>query len=90
MNWQRQRKSTSRLTRIDEANDEMGLGLPEGEYETVAGFILQILGRIPKQGRQIKYRDLKIVISRMKGHKIEEIMVTREKKIENEPAQDKV
>ena len=76
--------------RIDEANDEMGLGLPEGEYETVAGFILQILGRIPKQGRQIKYRDLKIVISRMKGHKIEEIMVTREKKIENEPAQDKV
>ena len=66
--------------RIDEANDEMGLGLPEGEYETVAGFILQILGRIPKQGRQIKYRDLKIVISRMKGHKIEEIMVTRKRR----------
>lgn len=76
--------------RIEEVNEEMGLGLPEGEYETVAGFILQLLGRIPKQGRQIKYKDLKIVITRMKGHKIEEIMVTREKKKENEPAQDKV
>jgi putative hemolysin len=76
--------------RIEEVNEEMGLNLPEGEYETVAGFILQLLGRIPKQGRQIKYNDLKIVITRMKGHKIEEIMVTREKKKEDEPAQDKV
>jgi len=76
--------------RIEEVNEEMGLGLPEGEYETVAGFILQLLGRIPKQGRQIKYKDLKIVITRMKGHKIEEIMVTREKKKEDEPAQNKV
>jgi putative hemolysin len=76
--------------RIDEVNEEMRLGLPEGDYETVAGFILQLLGRIPKQGRQIKYRDLKIVITRMKGHKIEEIMVTRESKKEDEQAQNKV
>jgi putative hemolysin len=76
--------------RIEEANEEMDLGLPEGDYETVAGFILSLRGRIPKQGRQIKYRDLKIVITRMKGHKIEEILVTREKKKENEPAKNKV
>ena len=76
--------------RIEEVNEEMELDLPEGDYETVAGFILQLLGRIPKQGRQIRYKDLKIVITRMKGHKIEEIMVTREKKKEDEPAQDKI
>ena len=76
--------------RIEEVNEEMELDLPEGDYETVAGFILQLLGRIPKQGRQIRYKDLKIVVTRMKGHKIEEIMVTREKKKEDEPAQDKI
>ncbi|MDD4874728.1 MAG: transporter associated domain-containing protein, partial [Dehalococcoidales bacterium] len=76
--------------RIEEANEEMGLGLPEGDYETVAGFILHLLGRIPKQGRQIKYKDLKIVIARMKGHKIEEIMVIRGKKKEDEPSENKV
>ncbi len=76
--------------RIEEANEELGLGLPEGDYETVAGFILQLLGHIPRQGRQIKYKDLKIVITRMKGHKIEEVMVTREKKKEDEPASNKV
>ncbi len=65
--------------RVEEVNEEMGLGLPEGDYETVAGFILNLLGRIPKQGEQLKYHSLKIVITRMRGLKIEEILVTREK-----------
>ncbi len=66
--------------RIEEANEEMGLELPEGEYETVAGFVLHLLGRIPKQGQQLKYKGLKIVITKMKGLKIEEILLTKEKK----------
>jgi len=65
--------------RVEEVNEEMVLGLPEGDYETVAGFILHLLGRIPKQGEQLKYHNLKIVITRMHGLKIEEILVTREK-----------
>ena len=72
--------------RIDEANTEMGLSLPEGDYETVAGFILHLMGRIPKQGQQIKYRDLKIVITRMKGLKIEEVLINREKAQKDEPS----
>ena len=66
--------------RIEEANEEMGLELPEGEYETVAGFVLHLLGRIPKQGQQLKYKGLKIVVTKMKGLKIEEILLTKEKK----------
>ena len=65
--------------RVEEVNEEMGLGLPEGDYETVAGFILHLIGRIPKQGEQLKYHNLKVVITRMRGLKIEEILVTREK-----------
>jgi len=71
--------------RIDEANSEIGLGLPEGDYETVAGFILHLMGRIPKQGQQLKYRDLKMVITKMKGLKIEEVLITREKPQKDEP-----
>ncbi|MEE9583828.1 MAG: hemolysin family protein, partial [Dehalococcoidales bacterium] len=70
--------------RIEEANEELGLGLPEGEYETVAGFVLHLLGRIPKQGQQLKYRGLKIVITKMKGLKIEEVLLTKEKKKKDE------
>jgi len=66
--------------RIEEANEEMELELPEGEYETVAGFVLELLGHIPKTGEQLRYKGLKIVITKMRGLKIEEILLTKEKK----------
>jgi putative hemolysin len=72
--------------RIEEANEEMGLELPEGEdYETVAGFILSLLGRIPKQGKQLRYKGLKMVITKMRGLKIEEVLIIKEKKTEYVP-----
>jgi putative hemolysin len=64
--------------RIEEANDQLGLNLPAGDYETVAGFVLSHLGRIPKQGEHLRYRDLKLTILEMKGMKVEKILVTRE------------
>ncbi len=67
--------------RIEEANEELELNLPSGDYETVAGFILNQLGRIPKQGEQFKYQNLKFVITEMRGMKITKVIVTREKNV---------
>ena len=64
--------------RVEEANEELKLNLPSGDYETVAGFILSHLGRIPKQGEHFKYQNLKFVVTEMRGIKIEKVMVTRE------------
>jgi putative hemolysin len=65
--------------RIEDVNAEMHLAIPEGDYETAAGFVLKLLGHIPKTGEQLRYRDLKLVITRMNGLKIEGILVTKEK-----------
>ena len=65
--------------RVEETNEEISLGLPEGDYETVAGFVLHLLGHIPRVGEQVKYKGLKIVITKMRGMRIEEILVTKEK-----------
>jgi len=74
--------------RIEEANEEMELELPDGEdYETVAGFILNLLGHIPKRGEQLKYKGLKIVITKMRGLKIEEVLLTKEKRKQNVPSE---
>jgi putative hemolysin len=64
--------------RIEEANEEMGLEIPEGDYETVAGFVLNLLGRIPQAGEQLRYKDLKLVIAEMKGLKIERVLLVKE------------
>jgi putative hemolysin len=71
--------------RIDEANEEMELDLPEGEdYETVAGFILSLLGHIPKRNEQLRYKGIKIVITEMRGLKIEKILLTKERQAKSE------
>jgi putative hemolysin len=67
--------------RIEDANEELKLNLPVGDYETVAGFILSHLGRIPRQGELFKYQSLKFVITEMRGMKIEKVMVTKEKSV---------
>jgi len=64
--------------RIDDANEELSLDLPDGEYETVAGFVLNLLGHIPVEGEQLRYNNLKMAITEMKGVKIERILVTKE------------
>ncbi len=65
--------------RIEEANEEMGLELPSGDYETVAGFVLNLLGHIPRLGEQLRYKGMKLVITEMRGVKIEKILLTKEK-----------
>lgn len=64
--------------RIEDANEELGLDLPEGAYDTVAGFVLNHLGRIPKKGEHLRYKNLKMAILDMTNMKIDRILVTRE------------
>lgn len=66
--------------RIEEINEEMGLELPDSEdYETIAGFVLSLLGHIPEQGEHIRYKDIKMEITKMRGMKVEEVVLTEER-----------
>jgi len=63
---------------IEEANAEMGLELPESEdYETVAGFILSHLGRIPKTGERLRYKGMNLTVTEMRGLKIEKVLLAK-------------
>jgi putative hemolysin len=62
---------------IHDANEELKLELPEGDYETVAGFVLSYLGHIPSEGEQFHYNGLRISVTKVLGHKVEEVTVTR-------------
>ncbi len=58
---------------ILEINEELKLGLPEGDYQTVAGFILDWMGRIPEEGDVLEYRNLRLTIKKMAGVRIDEV-----------------
>ncbi len=62
---------------ISDANEDLELDLPEGEYETVAGFVLSHLGRIPDQGEQFVYNGLRVTVTEVRAHKVERLTMTR-------------
>ncbi len=56
---------------VDYLNEEYGLNIPEGEYETLAGFIVAHNEDIPDEGEQIQTDDFEIKILKASGKKIE-------------------
>ena len=62
---------------ISDINEELSLGIPEGEYQTLAGFILDRLGSIPEPGDIMEFGDLRITIKTMEGVRIEKVELRR-------------
>jgi len=67
--------------RIEEVNEELQLGIPGGDYQTIGGFALSLLGHLPKEGEQIVYGDLRLLIAEVKENRITRVFVTKKKKI---------
>ncbi len=64
--------------RVEEANEQLHLGLPESdEYTTLAGYILHTLRRIPREGEQLTFGNWLLTVTQMNGPKIEQIRLTR-------------
>lgn len=68
--------------RIEEVNDELRLDIPEGDYQTVGGYVLDLFGRLPKEGEQIAAGDLKVLVAEVKDNKINRVSITKEKRLE--------
>jgi putative hemolysin len=62
---------------IERINEKFGLGIPKGDYETLAGYILANCGRIPKQGEIITIEPFSITISKASRTKIDVVKLTR-------------
>ena len=62
--------------RPDEISSRVGVTIPEdSDYETLAGFVLKELGRIPEPGDEVRTEDARIVVERMHGRRIERLRV---------------
>mgnify|MGYP003709746959 FL=1 len=62
---------------IGEANDELGLDIPEGDYETIAGFFLEQAQQRPDIGSRVRFGNLRMQIAEVDGTKITSIRVRR-------------
>ncbi len=62
-------------TPIDEINELLNKQLPDDEWDTVAGLIMNLLGAIPLEGEEVRYDDLVFVAERVQGRRIAKVLI---------------
>lgn len=62
-------------TRLEDFNEMVGTELESDEVDTIAGYILLLLGNFPKCGQEIETDGLRIVVEEMEKNRIEKIHV---------------
>jgi CBS domain containing-hemolysin-like protein len=65
------------VLREDELAEATGFRLPEGPYETLAGFILARLGHIPRDGETVTEQGWEFTVIEVDRRRIEQVRVTR-------------
>jgi CBS domain containing-hemolysin-like protein len=63
--------------RADEITDLTGFRMPDGDYETIAGLLLERLGKIPAPGDSIDVNGWRLTVTTMDRHRIAELNVRR-------------
>ena len=61
---------------IAEANERHGLRLPAGEYDTIAGLVMEALGRVPEVGATATVAGRVIRVAEMRGVRIERVLIS--------------
>lgn len=63
--------------RPDELSERAGVDLPEGDWETVAGYVIAELGRLPHVGDSVDTPSGRFEVTRMDGHRVLELALHR-------------
>ena len=65
------------LLNLDEFAEQTGVELPEGPYETVAGYLLAALGHLPGEGESVEISGRKLAVTQLDGRRIARVRVGR-------------
>jgi putative hemolysin len=64
------------LLNLSEFTEQTGIELPEGPYETAAGYVLAALGDLPSEGDSVQVAGRTITVTELDGRRIARLRVT--------------
>jgi putative hemolysin len=63
---------------IGELAERLGIEIEEGAFETVGGFVLSRVGRVPNVGERFEFEGLEVEILEAEGRRIHKVRVRRQ------------
>jgi putative hemolysin len=65
------------LISLEELAADAAVEIPEGPYETLSGFVMHFLGRIPVEGDIVKVNGIQITVQSMEGKRVGRLLISR-------------
>ena len=65
------------LISLDDLRDDAGIDIPEGPYETLSGYVMHYLGRIPRDHDVININGVRITVLSMEGKRAGSLLISR-------------
>ena len=62
---------------IDELGDLLEVEFPEGEYDTVGGLLLDLLGHVPEEGESVDFDGYRLTAEKVMGRRIGRVRISR-------------
>lgn len=66
------------LISLEDLFDETGVEIPAGPYETLSGFVMHFLGRIPHLNDVIRVNGARITVVSMEGKRVGQLLISRD------------
>ena len=70
-------------TDIEDLEEYLHVNLPQGNYESVGGFIISLVDRVPRSGESIPFNEFEFVIEKADQRRVETVKVRRVDKQES-------
>lgn len=64
-------------TPIDDVSQELGIELPDTEWDTVGGLVFNLLGKVPDENEAVRFQDLEFRTERVQGRRIVSVRIVR-------------
>lgn len=71
-------------TSIEDASRAIGIALPEGDYDSVAGLLYSRLGMVPRAGQRLGLAGVALIVDGLDGHRITRVRAVRQPKVNPE------
>jgi CBS domain containing-hemolysin-like protein len=60
---------------LEDLDELLGTNFPEGSWDTVAGLLLDVAGRVPKVGESVEVHGYRLTVERVKGRRIDLVRI---------------
>jgi putative hemolysin len=64
------------LLNLDDVTEQTGVTLPDGPYETLAGYVMASLGRLPRVGDAVEVDGHRLEVTELDGRRVARVRVT--------------